>query len=69
MNRITRGKGALRHDDQIDALAICANYWVEVLDRDQALSFEQHKSDMLDEELEAFMESTIGRKPVRERFI
>ena len=69
MTRITREKGALRHDDQIDALAICANYWVEVLDRDQALSFEQHKSDMLDEELEAFMESTIGRKPVRERFI
>jgi hypothetical protein len=35
MTRITRDKGALRHDDQIDALAIAANYWVERMDRDQ----------------------------------
>jgi len=61
MTRITREKGALRHDDQIDALAIAANYWVEVMDRDQTLSYNQHKEEMLDRDLEEFMEHTIKR--------
>jgi len=69
MTRITRDKGALRHDDQIDALAIAANYWVTRMDRDQTLSYTQHKEDLLDADLEKFMESAIGRKPREERFI
>ena len=69
MTRITREKGALRHDDQIDALAIAANYWVEVMDRDQTLSYNQHKEEMLDRDLEEFMEHTIGRKIKGERWI
>jgi hypothetical protein len=69
MTRLTRDKGALRHDDQIDALAIAANYWVERMDRDQTLSYQQHKEDLLDRDLEKFMETTIGRKPKMDRFI
>jgi predicted phage terminase large subunit-like protein len=69
MTRITRDKGALRHDDQIDALAIAANYWVEVMDRDQVLSYKQHKSDLLDVELDKFMETTTGRKTKKDRWI
>ena len=69
MTRITRDKGALRHDDQIDALAIAANYWVERMDRDQVLSYNQHKEDLLDKELEKFMESAIGKEPQEDRFI
>ena len=69
MTRITRDKGALRHDDQIDALAIAANYWVQRMDRDQILSYNQHKEDLLDQELERFMESAIGREPEEDRFI
>ena len=60
MTRITRDKGALRHDDQIDAMAIAANYWVERMDRDQVLAFDQHKEEQLDKQLEIFMEHTIG---------
>ena len=63
LTRITRDKGALRHDDQIDALAIAANYWVERMDRDQILAFDQHKEELLDRELELFMETAIGEKP------
>ena len=63
LTRITRDKGALRHDDQLDALAIAANYWVERMDRDQILAFDQHKEEMLDRELELFMETAIGEKP------
>jgi hypothetical protein len=69
MTRITREKGALRHDDQIDALSIAANYWVERMDRDQILSFNQHKDELLSQELEQFMESSIGRKPRKSRWI
>ena len=69
LTRITRDKGALRHDDQIDALAIAANYWVERMDRDQTLSYKQHKDELINKELERFMEHTVGRQPRRDRFI
>ena len=69
MTRITRDKGALRHDDQIDALAIAANYWVERMDRDQTLSYNQHKEDLINQDLERFMESAIGRQPKEDRWI
>nr|WOZ55729.1 DNA maturase B [Methylophilales phage MEP434] len=69
MTRLTRDKGALRHDDQIDALAMAANYWVERMDRDQTLSYNQHKEDLFNEELERFMETAIGSKPHGDRWI
>tara|TARA_R100000479_G_scaffold129242_1_gene67635 strand:+ start:2232 stop:3872 length:1641 start_codon:yes stop_codon:yes gene_type:complete len=69
MTRITRDKGALRHDDQIDALAIAANAWVERMDRDQTLSYNQHKEDRLNAELERFMETAIGRIPTKDSWI
>ena len=69
MTRITRDKGALRHDYQIDALAIAANYWVERMDRDQTLSYNQHKEDLINQDLEKFMESAIGRQPREDRWI
>jgi hypothetical protein len=69
MTRLTKDKGALRHDDQIDALAIAANYWVERMDRDAILSFQQHKEDLLQAELDNFMEMSIGRKPRRETWM
>jgi len=50
-------------------LAIAANYWVERMDRDQVLSYNQHKEDLLDRELEKFMESAIGKEPQEDRFI
>ena len=69
MTRITKDKGALRHDDQIDALAIVANYWVERMDRDQTLSYKQHKDELINKDLDKFMQHTIGRQPKRENFL
>lgn len=69
MTRLTRDKGSLRHDDAIDALSMAAKYWVDRLDRDQTLSYNQHKEELLDRELEKFMEHTIGRKQSKERWI
>ena len=69
MTRLTRDRGSLRHDDAIDALAICANYWIERLDKDQQLSYNQHKEELLDQELEKFMENAIGRTQEKDRWI
>ena len=69
LTRITRDRGALRHDDQIDALAIAANYWVERMDRDQTLSYQQHKDELINKDLEKFMEHTVGRQPKRANWI
>lgn len=69
MTRITRDRGSLRHDDQLDALAIAINYWVEVMDRDMVLSAQEARNDRLDVELERFMETAIGQTPRSDSWI
>jgi hypothetical protein len=39
------------------------------MDRDQILSYNQHKEDLLDAELERFMETAIGKETEEDRFI
>jgi hypothetical protein len=68
MTRITKDKGSIRHDDQLDALSIAVNYWVERMDRDQELSFNEHKNDLLRQDLDRFMENAVGRKPNNSRW-
>jgi Holliday junction resolvasome RuvABC endonuclease subunit len=69
LTRITKDKGSLRHDDQLDALSIAVNYWVERMDRDQVLAFNDHKNELLQKDLDRFMENTIGKKPQNTRWI
>jgi hypothetical protein len=69
MTRITKDKGAIKHDDTIDALSIAVAYWTERMDRDQELSFKEHKNDLLKVELDKFMESAVGQKPRSTRWI
>lgn len=68
MTRITKDKGSIRHDDQLDALSIAVNYWVERMDRDQELSFNEHKNDLLRQDLDRFMENAVGKKPSNSRW-
>ena len=68
MTRITKDKGSIRHDDQLDALSIAVNYWVERMDRDQELSSNEHKNDLLRKDLDRFMENAVGRKPSNSRW-
>ena len=56
MTRLTKQKGALLHDDAIDALAIACKYWSEAMARDADTALEDHKEQMLKEELERFMD-------------
>jgi hypothetical protein len=39
------------------------------MDRDQTLSYNQHKEEMLQEDLDKFMEQAIGREPKGDSWI
>lgn len=63
MTRITRDRGALVHDDRLDALAMAVAYWVETMARDNNKAATEIKSQALDRELKKFMTQVIGHKP------
>lgn len=69
LTRLTRDKGSLIHDDRLDALSIAVGYWVETLDRDILRAVEDHKKDLLRDELDKFMESSIGRPQKRDNWV
>lgn len=59
LTRITKDKGALRHDDRLDALAMAVAYWVEAMNRDvDEATTEAHKAH-LEACVEDFMESMV----------
>lgn len=68
LTRLTRDRGALIHDDRLDALSIAVAYWIDTMDRDIESAVNDHKSDMLDEELERFMEAAVGRQPKKDNW-
>lgn len=64
MTRITKDKGALVHDDRLDALTGAVNYWVEQMGRDTEKAAEEHYERLLEKELRKFSESVLGYDPV-----
>ena len=63
LTRITRDRGALVHDDRLDALAIAVNYWVESMARDNNKAASEIKGMAIDRELKKFMGGILGMKP------
>ena len=59
MTRITKEKGALVHDDRLDVLSMAVSYWVEQMAADADVSIKDRKSELLDMELEKFMEHAL----------
>ena len=59
MTRISRERGALAHDDRLDAVTMGVNYWVEELAKDADEGLEDEKERMLEEWLE---EGLLGRQ-------
>jgi hypothetical protein len=49
LTRITRDKGALRHDDRLEAVAGAVGYFTEMMDQDQRQSEEKHRAAALRE--------------------
>ncbi|MCQ4158749.1 phage terminase large subunit [Roseomonas sp. GC11] len=62
MTRITRDRGAIKHDDRLDALSIAVHYWVENMAKDDEKAVDDHKQRLMEEELRRFMEEALGDK-------
>jgi hypothetical protein len=60
LTRITKDRGSLVKDDRLDALAIAVKYWVDQMDKDTSNTLEEHREQLLMEELERFSESVFG---------
>lgn len=62
LTRICYDKGALKHDDRLDALAMAVSYWVEHMARDADKGIQAHKADALENDLRKFIETCTGNK-------
>ena len=56
LTRISRDRGALAHDDRLDALTMAVAYWLTVLDRDSDIGMEE----LLEEDLEKWLDPDRG---------
>jgi len=61
LTRLTAQRGALKHDDRLDALSICVDYFVESMDRDDKKAHQEHKVKLLQEEVRKHLEHCLGR--------
>ncbi len=55
MTRITKTRGALAHDDRLDALAMGVAYWVEQMAADADAEMNDRKEKLLMDELDKFV--------------
>ena len=55
LTRITKQRGALAHDDRLDALAMGVAYWVEQMAADVDMEMQQRKEQILMQELDKFV--------------
>lgn len=51
LTRLTRDRGALAHDDRLDALAIAVAYFVESMEKDALRGVDELTADWLEEQL------------------
>ena len=63
LSRVTRSKGALAHDDRLDALAMAVSYWVEMMAQDVDKKIRVRREKVMNDELRKFMNHVIGQKP------
>lgn len=62
MTRISKDRGALGHDDRLDALAIAVAYWVEQMASDADKEMAVRKEDTFMQELEKFKDTSLFLK-------
>ena len=69
MTRLTRHRGAIIHDDRLEALAMAVNYWTEQMDADSETIAAQQKLDAFNGEIQRFIDSATGvHKSVGDRW-
>ena len=57
MTRIARVKGALAHDDRVEAVAMAASYWQDLMSRDTEKTVGKHKGKLIDIEIRKYLKS------------
>jgi len=68
MTRITKERGALAHDDRLDALSMAVAYWVEQMASDADKAIVDRREELLMDTLERFSTNTLlkrDREPVQ----
>lgn len=60
LTRITKEKGALAHDDRVEAVAGAVAYWVEQMAADHKAQVDQHREEELRKALEDFRSHVMG---------
>lgn len=60
MTRITKDKGALIHDDRLDALQMAVQYWVDFMAADAEMEIQTRKEELFDMEIEKFMNGVLN---------
>lgn len=61
LTRICHDRGALKHDDRLDALAIAVAYWVENMAQDADKGIQRERDEAVDRELRKFMDTVLGQ--------
>tara|TARA_R100001440_G_scaffold22500_3_gene36706 strand:- start:903 stop:2564 length:1662 start_codon:yes stop_codon:yes gene_type:complete len=61
MSRITKQRGAITHDDRLDALSIGVNYWVEQMAQDMDTKIKDRKTELINKELQSFSDAYYKR--------
>ena len=57
LSRLTRDRGAITHDDRLDALSIAIAYWTEQMAQDASQKMDDRKQELLRDELQKFQDS------------
>lgn len=60
MTRLTKDKGALKHDDKLDALAGACEYWLESMSRDEKEAVDGWKTQQLEQYKDDFLGQILG---------
>ena len=68
MTRITRERGAITHDDRLDALAMAVGYWSESMARDTGKAAQAIKDKALELELKKFMNGVLGQPEKKQKW-
>jgi len=69
LTRITRDRGALRHDDRLDALAMAVKYWADQLARDVSREEDRYQEELLDQQYQDFIRSVLGHSPIPDNYL
>ena len=62
MSHLTRERGALYHDDKLDALAMAVEYWAIAMAKDADAAMRHRREDLLDQELDKMFEISSRRE-------